>query len=42
MGRHGLNCSVSGSVQAAGAGECRNDPSFAIKCGEFLYLLKTS
>ena len=41
MGRHGLNCSVSGKRQTAGASECCNDVSFYINCGEFLYLLKT-
>jgi hypothetical protein len=39
--RQGPDCSGSGWGQVLGACECGNEPSAYIKCGEFLYLLKT-
>ena len=34
--RHGLACCGSGWGQVAGCRECGNEPSGAVKCGEFL------
>jgi hypothetical protein len=37
---HGLDQSGSGCGNVAGSGECGNEPSGSIKCGEFLELLR--
>jgi hypothetical protein len=40
-GRHGPDCCGTGQGQVAGACERGNEPFRSIKCGEFLYKLRT-